>query len=533
MVFLILPLGTYNHTIAEGDIAEYLNNPLRVINGELPYRDFWLLFPPGEVFFPALIYKLFGLNINIVLIFSVIISAFVGVFSFLLGRSLFGDNFSATISATLVFFSGVTAHYLSYIYLHMYLLLLLISVILFVRYLKKNGITELFLAGIFMGLAFLFRFYEVGAAFLACLLTIFVHSKQDDLARKPLSYSLRSITIFGVGSFLVVSFVAFLALHEIWQVMLREIVTESLSSGTSLNLPYFYTLVSYLRFTITDVMEMIEIGTVFVIPKILYHLVHLIYYMLYYLLPFLLAGISVWYLAGTKSKQFDETVVFFFLLWGMFTFPKALGRSGISHLAPSVTPLFFILTFFLQKNVKKVEKNRSFLEKFTPLGFIVITTFLLSSVPLFVIETGYALTIPHYQVSTRYGTLLLSNESEAKDVNAVINFVNRNTEEGDYIFVTPWFDPPFYILTNRKNPTYYDSLIDLVARPSDEKQMKIGSDLLDRDTRLIIHYANWGFDSKEELHFLNACHVLQKYIEDNFELAKRYGHYWIYVPKNS
>ncbi|GEM_PF-6946696 len=44
MIFLLLPLITYNHTTAGGDIAEYLNNPLRVINGELPYQDFWLLF---------------------------------------------------------------------------------------------------------------------------------------------------------------------------------------------------------------------------------------------------------------------------------------------------------------------------------------------------------------------------------------------------------------------------------------------------------------------------------------------------------
>ena len=93
LIFLLLPLATYNHTTAGGDMAEYLNNPLRVINGDLPYRDFWLLFSPGEVFLPALIYKIFGLNINILLIFSVVITAFVGLFSFLLGRTIFRDNF--------------------------------------------------------------------------------------------------------------------------------------------------------------------------------------------------------------------------------------------------------------------------------------------------------------------------------------------------------------------------------------------------------------------------------------------------------
>lgn len=49
MIFLLLLVTTHNLRTAEGDLAEYLNNPLRVINGELPYRDFWLLFPPGVV----------------------------------------------------------------------------------------------------------------------------------------------------------------------------------------------------------------------------------------------------------------------------------------------------------------------------------------------------------------------------------------------------------------------------------------------------------------------------------------------------
>jgi len=80
-VFLLLFVN-YNHTDGGGDLAEYLNNPLRVINGELPYRDFWLVFAPGEVILPALIYEIFGLNINLLLLFSITISTltFLGAF---------------------------------------------------------------------------------------------------------------------------------------------------------------------------------------------------------------------------------------------------------------------------------------------------------------------------------------------------------------------------------------------------------------------------------------------------------------------
>jgi hypothetical protein len=47
----ILALLTYSFGFIGGDMAEYLNNAFRVVQGQLPYRDFWLLFPPGKFIF--------------------------------------------------------------------------------------------------------------------------------------------------------------------------------------------------------------------------------------------------------------------------------------------------------------------------------------------------------------------------------------------------------------------------------------------------------------------------------------------------
>ena len=87
-------------------------------------------------------------------------------------------------------------------------------------------------------------------------------------------------------------------------------------------------------------------------------------------------------------------------------------------------------------------------------------------------------------------------------------------------------------MTNRRNPTYYDSLIDVVIKPSIEKQNKICNDLLSKDVKLIIHNTDWGFDNKEEFQFLNACSILNKCIENNFELQKKNGYWSLYVQKN-
>lgn len=523
VIFLLFPLSTYNYTTALGDAAEYLNNPLRVINGELPYRDFWLLFPPGEVFVPAFIYKAFGLNINIVLISSVVIRALVGTFSFLLGKSFLRDDFFAAMAAMLVFFNGLNDMN------DMYFLLLLISALFLMRYLKNNSARELFLSGVFVGLAFLFRFYEVGAASLACLVTIFVYSGLD---KKKL---LRHTALFCGGVLLVVG-LASPALINFWQPMIKQIVIENVNVptsqyGGSMDLPYLIYYKPYFEQVLAGIKGITVNANVFYIMNSFYHLCYLIIIILSHLLPFLLAGMAIWYLAGKKLKRFDKAVILFFLLWGMFTFPKALGRSDMGHLAQSITPLFFLLVFLLQKSIEVFNQNKTYLNKLTSFGLIVVITLLLLSVPSSITMKAYALAIPspNFEVSTQFGTLLLKDESEAYVINAVIAFINQNTKEGDYIFVTPAFAPPFYALTNRKNPTYYDSLIDLVARPSEEKQMRVCNNLT--KTKLIVHHAYWALDNKEELKFLKTCPILQGCIEDNFKLVIRYGHYWIYVPK--
>ncbi len=528
IIFLLLPLATYNYTTASGDIAEYINNPLRVINGELPYRDFWLMFPPGEVFLPAFIYKVFGLNVNILLFFSLFINVFIGIFSFLLGKEIFKDNFYSVILAILVFFNGIT-HYLGYTYIYMYFLLLLISSYFLIKYLNNNKITELFISGIFVGLAFLFRFYEVGAVFVSFLLVNFIHTKMRGI---KFHQRIKSYIIFCCGVILVVGAISF-ALIEIWKPMVKEIMIESILHGTSMKIPYFTDSIPHIRLIIIDLKKILETGNFFYVINFSSHLAHFINVTLPYLFPFFIVGMSILYFIWGKLGENDKVIILFFLLWGIFTFPKSFGRADVAHLAFSNTPLFFVLIFLLKKSFEKFKENKNVLDKFVRNGLVIITILLLVPVFLFPVKTAFVLVKPHFKVSTKYGTLFFADELEAKYVNTVIEFINKNTNEKDYIFVTPWYAPPFYALTNRKNPTYYDSLIDVIVKPSDEKQSKICKALLDKKCKLIIHYADWGFDDKKQFHFLNACPILQKCIESNFELVKKYGHYWIYIAKKT
>ncbi len=38
----------YDRVELADDLAEYVNNPVRLLDGEMPHRDFWMLVSPGE-----------------------------------------------------------------------------------------------------------------------------------------------------------------------------------------------------------------------------------------------------------------------------------------------------------------------------------------------------------------------------------------------------------------------------------------------------------------------------------------------------
>lgn len=513
-IFIIINLPSYNCYYLGGDAAEYINNPLRVLNNEMPYRDFWLLFPPGEVFVPYFTYKAFGLNINNILLLRVLISAITGLAAFILGRSLYKDNFFSSLLALIIFVNSISG---------IWQMLIIVSATFLISYiLYPKNISLFFFSGLAVGLAFLFDFAVVTAVFCSFGLTIIVYSRINNIKVTRCIYML---LLFAAGPFVVLSF-AYLALSDIWGAMVYAVTIDALSHGTRMKLPYFYSAVAILR----DLAMPDAHGLFYKIARAIRFLPLFILYMALYVMPFFLLGVSIWYWCCGKLTKTDKSVMILFLLWGVSVFPKALGRSDIDHLRVSLMALFPLLVFFVWKIGAQFQCNGRMVNasiKYCLLGAIAITL-LGGCYNLFYnnISSLSMLWRGSKPVSTEYGHIILD-----KDQSELVKSIEKYSNDGDYIFVTAWSAPPLYALTNRRNPTYYDSLIDLIARPSEAKQRGVCNALLSKDTKLVIHQADFGFDNKDELTFANTCPILQKCIDDNFTIVERYDDYLVYLPK--
>jgi hypothetical protein len=102
----------------------------------------------------------------------------------------------------------------------------------------------------------------------------------------------------------------------------------------------------------------------------------------------------------------------------------------------------------------------------------------------------------------------------------LIDLVNSKTKPGDKIFVTGWESPPLYAMTGRGNPTYYDSLIDLLAVPSIDKEIRLCHELLIDPPKLIIHDFKGGITDVDRkfYSFEKITAYFNRCLRDNFPI---------------
>ena len=83
---------------------------VRVMEGQLPYRDFWSIYSPGQFYALAAAFKLFGVTIQTERLLDTTLRALVPLFAFLVAARLTNRR------TALVAWAGTTAWMAFYIY---------------------------------------------------------------------------------------------------------------------------------------------------------------------------------------------------------------------------------------------------------------------------------------------------------------------------------------------------------------------------------------------------------------------------------
>jgi hypothetical protein len=186
LLALLIQIVSFKRTCGPYDEFLTLYGSDRILHGGVPYRDFWTMYGPAQFYVVALFFKLFGVSALTGRIYDALIRSAIACASFYLARLLTTTRWAfAAYAAVILWLAGI--YYPAYNFpVYPAMLASLISCIFFARYLEQpSRARPLFLAGLFVSIATIFRHDSGFYIFLSELLVLFWVTYQNRRFAKP------------------------------------------------------------------------------------------------------------------------------------------------------------------------------------------------------------------------------------------------------------------------------------------------------------------------------------------------------------
>jgi hypothetical protein len=409
----------------------YINDPIRILHGQIPYRDFWELHGPGAAYFPSLVYKILGLHIDRLLLVVGMANIFSALLATALAYTIWKNKFFALCGGLLFFYNGFLSWY-DPLGLHIFSIPMLLGILLLFTAISKNKLYIFLVSGLFFGAAFFFKTYLSLAALASFSILVLLRDKKISLKSFTQAFTLCS-------GFLLMSIVEYsylvskMGLFTLIKGALIDPVLHANGGGPHI---YFHGVIYYIQKLQLESFSLSET------PYTIYQVANST---LLYLLPFGASILLVKFLHTKKEGIQDsaEAISTGIIIWSLLTLYISTGATDTEHVSYAAAPIFLVLPFIF-----KISTN-------TTIRKIIIFCLCLAllSVPLLAAKRG----MNYYRAKNSADNLILQNEK-----NEVVRYIQNTPATMPIFSLVP--NIPFYALTNRLNPTRYDSFNDLVVR---------------------------------------------------------------------
>jgi len=309
----------------------------RILKGDIPYKDFWTMYAPGQFYTIALLFKLFGTNLFVTRIYSATINLLLVLMVYLTIKKISNHRIAllSFILSTLwmggwgLFHSSPTPAGTFWS---------LFSILFVVDFLCNKNYLSLFIGGIITGITAIFRHDIGGYTFISStvVLLLYVYFR---IADRNLLNTAKVWGKYLLGT--IISFIPF-ALYFLAKVPIKDLIFDLIVFPAKIfprvrDLPYPSFAFNFYSF-------------LFYFPIIIYIIGGI----------FILSNLFRWKDLGGK-----EWATILFWIIGLFFFNQAWVRSDVPHLLPTIIPAIMLLTsLYNNKLVQIWEKRGYFLRVF-------------------------------------------------------------------------------------------------------------------------------------------------------------------------
>jgi hypothetical protein len=496
----------------------------RILAGDLPYRDFWAIYAPGQFYALAALYQVFGETLLTERLWDTVARFVLALLVYLVTARLTSPRVAVVPGVLATIWLGAADYYGYAVFPA--LACSLLNVLALLRYVVTRRGHWLAAGGAAVGVATLFR-HDLGAyAFLSGSLMLATYAllggvrPRRTLAAAGLEIA-RTELGFTLGTLLVVLPVAayFLAQvppHVLWSdlVLFPVFINRQISY-----LPYPALLPDLGPLSRLDVgrylQQVIDPWVRFYTP----------------LVVFAMAGAVL--TVGPRSAEQRRSVrtwgVLLLVLLGLAMFNHTLNRFDRMHALPSAMVALILLTVLVADLRGRWRR--------LPAMFVVAPVLVLLGVSYVVLPVNVSLGrlqafppwVCHSPVQRAGCADLYPDQEQALD------YVGRHTAPGERIFVgnvrhdrVYASDVLFYFLADRHSPSRFHELVGAVANTL-PVQRQIVDDLNRRDVRYVV--LSEAFESLEEPNLSNAhsgVTMLDDFIRAHYARVAEFGAYTIW-----
>jgi hypothetical protein len=469
-IVLILLIFFHFRGLTYFDEGYILNSALRTAQGQIPYKDFDMVYTPLSYVITAGFLTVFGESVFVgrIAALTLSVSSLYAIYSIL---KLFANN-GRLIFGTLLFFIAWGPTHINFPWPTMFAICFFLYALLFYTYgLERKSGRYFFLAGVMTVLTFLSKQNFGAGTFMVLSVMFFIIGFEN---RKKLFLNYLYGISFTSGLFILILFLtnSFLPfLQNMYLYTLKRVFVDK-----SLETPFLYEGSLFIKFI----------------------------KLLFYTSPLFIAIVAFFAVLNSNRKLIIlpiATAMFYIL--GIR--PTTDYVHVVSLLAIACIPFAIIITYLKNKILKYVSVGVFI--------FLIILGFYTAH------YKGYYQWEAQLKDNTSFVThprvQVYLTDQQSQETNMLINYIQQNTTKEDYIFVN-YYAPLIYFITDRKNPTAYD-LISTNQLPL-TYQMKIIDTVIEKNVTLIISH---------ELN-KNDTGIISDYVKKKYKVKKIIGPYIIY-----
>jgi 4-amino-4-deoxy-L-arabinose transferase-like glycosyltransferase len=487
----------------------------RILDGDRPYRDFWVIYPPGQLYLLAVLFKVFGASLIVARLASVTAVFATSILTYGMARQLRLPVSLALLAAGLWTAAvGAIAGATLGAGILTALALGLASAAFLLRFRQEPRLTWLVMSGFALGVACLFR-HDIGALLLLAE-AVFIAGIMANRTHGDVIHVLRSLGLYlavvsGPG---VVAATLLLAYGVPAGDLVAALVIYPFTgyvAGRSLPLPPLIPDIGPLqagRISIVQYAAGLRTGLRFYFPVVVLALVTAVLAIRRRALP---AG-DVWPVA-------------FVTLIGLCLLPYAWVNSDLAHIVPAWAPTLLLFAWLLHQLPARGASRATGLALGVVWSLVFVWGALGAKTDALV---GTLLGPSGLPLDPPRGAHIVAG-LDAAPMQAAIRYVQSVVPPEERIFVgnarhdsLVLNDVMFYFLAGRRSGTRYHELVPGVATTV-EVQTRIVQDLERHRVRYVVLRADPGYVPSPA-----GARTLDAFIQERFARTETFGHYSIW-----